>query len=89
MEYLRKIDKDELNHNFNTILDMFSLIEFQWGMTYHEKRKYFYNKYVVLFFIAKRLGLKTKLRTLKDAERVEEQVTELRKLLNCASEMFK
>ena len=82
MEYLKSIDKDELNQNFNSILDIFSLIEFEWGMTTHEKRKYFYNKYVVLFYIAKRLRLKTKLRTLKDTERVNEQVTELDGLLN-------
>ena len=88
IEYIRKINKPELNENYNDILDIFSLIEFQWGMMTHEKRKYFYNKYVVLFFIAQRLNIEVELRTLKDIERVEEQVKELGKLLNSAFEMF-
>ncbi len=88
IEYIRKLNEPELNNNYNDLLDLFSLIEFQWGMRLHEKRKYFYNKYVVLFFIAKKLSLPVKLRTLKDEERVEEQLEELEKLLNHGFEMF-
>lgn len=88
IQYLQKINKDEVNENVNDILDVFSLIEFQWALQEHDKRKYFYNRYVVLYFIAKILGLDIKLRTLKDSERVKDQIQELCELLENMIEMF-
>ena len=75
--YLKSLKIQELNDNVDDILDVFGFIEFRWMMAKKNKRKYFYNKYVVLFFIAGMLELKSKVRTLKDRERVKQQIVEL------------
>lgn len=88
IEYLRKINKQELNNIINEIIDYFGVIEFQWNMRKHISRKYFFNKYVVLFFIARMLDVHIELRTLKDEERVKDQLKEISVLVSDFIEKF-
>ena len=88
LEYVQKLNKPILFEYYVNILDIFSMIEFQWAMRNQTKRKYFYNKYVVLYFIVRKLQLEIDVRTLKDKERVDNQVHELSVLLNHGIEMF-
>ena len=74
-EFIRSLRKNEFRGKLNDILDVYNQIEFYFGL--HVKgveRKYFYSRKVVLFYIAKRLGIEVVLPLLKDTERNEVQL---------------
>ena len=51
-------------------------------------KEVFFNKYVVLFFIARMLDVQIELRTLKDEERVKDQLKEISVLVSDFIEKF-
>ena len=67
--------------NYNSIMDVFGLLEFHWGIHGSKSRKYFFNKACVLYYIVSKLGLELEVRTLKDQERVNIQLAEMEQLV--------
>ena len=64
------------------IMTCFGKLEFFWSVKRPKKRKYFFNRFVTLVFILNFLGVDTEgMRTLKDKERVQEQLTSMSKIL--------
>ena len=63
------------------ILCMFATIEFYWNIFGNPVRKYFFNRNVT-FFIADFLNLSITPKTLKDENRVNEQISDIKKLLD-------
>ena len=75
IEFIRSLKKNEFLVRLNDILDIYNQIEFYFGI--HVKgveRKYFYSRKVVLFYIAKKLGIDVALPLLKDDQRNETQL---------------
>ena len=68
--------------HLDDIMTYFSKIEFFWCMKLSKKRKYFFNRFVTLVFILNHLNVETDgMRTLKDKERVEEQLNSMSEIL--------
>ena len=68
--------------NLDDIMTYFSKLEFFWCMKLPKKRKYFFNRFVTLVFILNHLSVETEgMRTLKDKERVEEQLSSMSEIL--------
>ena len=57
-------------------------IEFYWNIFGNPVRKYFFNRNVTFFFIADFLNLSITPKTLKDENRVNEQLADIKKLLD-------
>ena len=61
---------------------LFGRLEFFWGVKPISKRKYFFNRFVCLVFILQRLHIDTDgMRTLKDKERVRDQMDVMSQIL--------
>jgi len=67
--------------NFENILMVYGKVEFSW-QPQKSARTYFFNKNCVLSFILEHLGIEIKVPTLKDKERVEQQVTTMKALVS-------
>ena len=68
--------------NLEDIMTMFGKLEFFWGMRPVTTRKYFFNRFVVLVFILEQLNINTEgMRTLKDKDRVANQMQVMRQIL--------
>ncbi len=72
--YVVDMNKIELLSRFNDVLDVFGLIEFNWGTYGCPGRLYFFNKACVLYFIIQYLEIDCEIITLKDPERVKTQL---------------
>ena len=81
---LRNTDT-KVRENVEPIMLLFSKIEFLWNLRKKKERKYFFNRYVTLFFILKQLHILTEMRTLKDKERVAAQCLTMAELLKNSS----
>ena len=79
-QYVRDQNKQILFQNIDEILDLYNYVEFFWGIT-KGKRRYFFSRKVMLFFIVQRLGLEISTPLLKDQERTEEQLQSIMRLL--------
>ena len=80
--YLMGLKDCRICEEVDEILNYFNLIEFHWNIFNTTNRKYFFNRYVVLYYIIQKLNLKIPVRTLKDTSRVDVQIADLENLLN-------
>ena len=68
--------------NLEDIMTCFGKLEFFWSMKKPKTRKYFFNRFVTLVFILKHLSVNTEgMRTLKDKERVDDQIRVMSEIL--------
>ena len=68
--------------NLENIMTMFGKLEFFWGINPVTTRKYFFNRFVCLVFILQQLNVDTEgMRTLKDKERVSNQIEVMGQIL--------
>ena len=68
--------------NLENIMTCFGKLEFYWSIKRPKKRKYFFNRFVTLVFILNFLNVDTEgMRTLKDKDRVHEQLISMSKIL--------
>ena len=75
IEFIRGLRKNEFMGHLDKILDLYNQIEFYFSLYVKgEGRKYFYSRKVILFYIAKRLGIEVDLPLLKDRSRNESQI---------------
>ena len=77
---IKKTDLD-IQAVTETIMLLFSRIEFFWNLQKTRERKYFFNRSVTLFFILGYLNIPTKMHTLKDPERVAIQCASMAEIL--------
>lgn len=77
----------KLREHCDTILDVFSIIEFVWG-TRKKDRIYFFSKNVCLHWILRFLGIVCKVPLLKDESRNEKQFASINKLWNGEGQRF-
>ena len=82
--YVTSLMEKVLFINFDDILDVFGLVEFNWNIHGCPNRYYFFNKSCVLYYILNLLDLDVKIRTLKDKERVKTQFDAIEHLLSNA-----
>jgi hypothetical protein len=78
--WLKELNEPVIFANFEEILFLYGTIEFSFH-PHRGERMYFFNKNCVLSFILEYLCLPLQVPTLKDAHRVEKQVTTMSKLL--------
>ena len=68
--------------NLENIMTMFGKLEFFWGIRPVTTRKYFFNRFVCLVFILQKLNVDTEgMRTLKDKDRVFDQMQVMTQIL--------
>ena len=79
--YLLKNTHTNVLERIEDIMLIFSRIEFFWNLRSKRQRKYFFNRSVTLFFILTYLKIPTKMKTLKDHERVATQCTNIAEIL--------
>ena len=84
--YIRNMKSEILGSHMDTILDLYSNIEFFW-CTQKENRKYFFSRKVILFFIVQVLDLEIEVPVLKDPERTETQLKSIQLVFE-ASEKY-
>ena len=80
-QYVISLCNNEIGEKMEDILLLFARIEFFWNVYRDPVRKYFFNRNVVLFFITNLLELSVKPKTLKDENRVIEQLAQITELL--------
>ena len=80
-QYIISLQNSEVAAHMEEILCMFTAIEFHWNIFGNPGRKYFFNRNVTFFFIADSLNLAITPKTLKDENRVNEQLADIKKLL--------
>ena len=80
-QFIRGLHEPLINENENDILTVFQHLEFFFNVGHKYGRKYFFNRYVTLYFILEFLCVPVKIRTLKDIVRVELQLQQMAKIL--------
>ena len=81
-QFLISSDDAVIHKNLENIMLYFGKLEFCWLMHKPPTRTYFFNRFVTLVFILNALGVNTNgMRTLKDKERVVEQMQVMAKIL--------
>jgi hypothetical protein len=81
-QYVLSLQNENIGQHMEEILQLFATIEFYWNIFGNPVRKYFFNRNVTFFYIAKFLNLSISPRTLKDKDRVEQQLADIEKLLD-------
>ena len=81
-QYVLSFENNDVGRHMDEILCMFAMIEFYWNIFGNPVRKYFFNRNVTFFFIADFLNLSITPKTLKDENRVNEQIRDIKKLLD-------
>ena len=84
-QYIAEQKSIILFSNIDDILDLYNYVEFFFGVC-ERKRKYFFSRKVMLFFIVNRLGLDIKTPLLKDEERTVQQLKSIEELMSQGSE---
>ena len=80
--FVLSIGNPDIFQNLENIMLLFGRLEFFWSCQPFRSRKYFLNRFVTLVFILKKLSINTEgMRTLKDKERVQNQMEDMDKVL--------
>ena len=80
-------DFPKLYKHFDTILDVFAVVEFVWGCS-KKQRVYFFSKNVCLHWILQFLGHDCKVPLLKDQTRNEKQLQRITELWTSSGHRF-
>jgi hypothetical protein len=81
MLFVRSLGHRVLFERENDVLDVFGKLEFLFNMGYKFDRTYFFNRHVCLAFILNELEIPLVTKTLKDECRVQQQLAEMRQIL--------
>ena len=74
-QFLIASENQAIYNNLEDLMTIFGELEFFWGIKRPKNRIYFFNRFVTLVFLMQQLGLDTTgMRTLKDKERVCDQI---------------
>ena len=78
---LKHMKNEIIAENFESILQLYSELEFRWNMKVNKSRKYFFSQKMVLWFILKYLEIPLKVPVLKNKERGACQIEAMMKLV--------
>ena len=78
---LRNMKSEVIASVFESILQMYSLLEFRWNMKVNKTRKYFFSQKMVLWFILNRIGIPLIVPVLKNKQRGELQIEAMDQLI--------